>query len=113
LKKRDARKIAKDLIVTIPPRAHTRIQRLVIVPLGLVVSLAFRFCGHNEPYESNHFLEQKRKMMTKTNTNINKQQNNKGEDAKGGWVLCFFNLVLWLVLFSYVFVKPRIFLNSN
>jgi hypothetical protein len=66
LKKRDAGKIAKDLTVTIPPRAHTRIQRLVIVPLGLVVSLAFRFCGHSKLYESNHFLEQKRKMMTKT-----------------------------------------------
>ncbi len=22
-------------------------------------------------------------------TNINQQQNNKGEEAKGGWVLCF------------------------
>jgi len=46
-------------------------------------------------------------MMTKTTPNINKQQNNKGEDAKEGWVLCFFSLVLWLVLFSYVFIKPR------
>ncbi len=61
---------------------------LAIVPLGrLVVNITFRFWGHNEAYESNHFLEQKRKMMTKTTPT---STTNKGEEAKGGCVLCSF-----------------------
>jgi hypothetical protein len=41
----------------------------------LVVSLVFRFWGHNETYENNHFLGQRRRrmMMTTTPTSINNQ----------------------------------------
>jgi hypothetical protein len=38
-------------------------KRLVLIPLeGLVVSLVFRFWGHNGAYERNHFLEQRRRV---------------------------------------------------
>jgi hypothetical protein len=39
---------------------------LVVVPIGLVVSLVSRFWGHGGTYESNHFLGQRRMMMTTT-----------------------------------------------
>jgi hypothetical protein len=89
LKKRNAGKIAKDLTVTIPPRAHTRIQRLVIVLLGLLVSLAFRFWGHNEAYESNHFVEQKRKMMTKTTPTSTSNKTTKVKTPREGGFCAF------------------------
>ncbi len=36
---------------------------LVMVPIGLVVSLVFKFWGHDATYENNHFLGQRRRMM--------------------------------------------------
>ncbi len=36
------------------------------------------------------------------NTNINKQQDNKGEKAKGGWVLCNFFGFCFVVGFSFL-----------
>ncbi len=41
------------------------------------------------------------------NTNINMQENNKGEEAKGIWVLCFFAFLL----FRFCFVVGPFFLK--
>jgi hypothetical protein len=40
------------------------------------------------------------------------QQDNEGEESKGGWVLCFLlffflAFVLWWVFLFYIFVKPK------
>jgi len=37
---------------------------------GLVVSLVFKFWGHDGAYENNHFLEQTKRMMTITTLTI-------------------------------------------
>jgi hypothetical protein len=60
-----------------------RVVSLVVVSLGLVVSLFSKFWGHGEAYESNHFLEQRRRMMTIT---LASTSNKITKVAKGGWV---------------------------
>jgi hypothetical protein len=90
------------------------VVRLVVVPLGLVISLIFRFLGHGGAYESNQFFGAKEKDDDDNNTNINRQQDNKSEKAKGGWVLCNFLgfcFVVQLLFFLYISVKPKKKLN--
>ncbi len=46
------------------------------------------------------------------NSNINKQQDTKGEESKGGWVLCFFAFLFFGFFFVVgpflkKFVKPK------
>jgi hypothetical protein len=62
----------------------------------LVISLVFRFWGHDGTFESNHFFETKKE--DDDDNNINKQPNNKGEKAKGGWGLCYLFISLSFVL---------------
>ncbi len=52
------------------------------------------------------------------NTNINMQQENKGEEAKGIWVLCFLlffclGFVLWWVLFLGFHQALKVFITKN
>jgi hypothetical protein len=47
-----------------------------------------------------------------SNTNINKQQNNKGEEPKGGWVLCFLCFCFVMGPFS-MFLPSQFFLITK
>ncbi len=55
---------------------------LVVIPIGLIVNLVFRFWGHTETYE-NSFFRTKEDDDDDNNTNINKQPNNEGQKVKG------------------------------
>ncbi len=83
-------------------------KRLVLIPLeGLVVSLVFRFWGHNGAYERNHFLEQRRRVtMTSTLVSIGNKTTKVKRPRKGQF--CVFCLGFCFVVspFFYIFVKP-------
>jgi hypothetical protein len=75
---------------------------------GLVVCLVFRFWGHVGAYESNHFLEQTRRMMTITTlTSINKKTMKVKRPREGGFcvILFVFYFVVGLFLID-IFVSP-------
>ncbi len=51
----------------------------VAIPLGrIVINLLSRFSGHSGAYESNHFLEQRRRIVM---TTISTTTSNEGEEA--------------------------------
>jgi hypothetical protein len=81
---------------------------LILVPLrGLAVSLVFRFWGHKGAYESNHFLEQRRRMMmTLTLVSIGNKTTKVKRPRKGGFCVFFLGFVLWWVLFFTFFSSP-------
>ncbi len=84
-------------------------KRPVLIPLGgLTVSLDFRFWGHNKAYESNHFLEQRRRMtMTSTLVSIGNKTTRVKRLRKGGF--CFV-----MSSFFYIFVKSiKFFITKN
>ncbi len=65
--------------------------------------ILFRFSWHDETYENNHFLEQRKKIMTTTSlaSTSNNTTKVKRLREKGFYVFCFFcfGFVLWWVLF--------------
>jgi hypothetical protein len=69
---------------------------LVLIQLeGLVVSLVFRFWGHSVAYESNHFLEQRRRMtMPSTLVSIG-NKTTKVKRPRKGWFCVFLFWVLF------------------
>jgi hypothetical protein len=81
----------------------------IVVPLGgLVVNLLSKFGGHNEAYQSNHFLEERRRIvMTTALTSIGNKTTKVKRLRQGGVFFFFLGFVLWWVPFFYIFVKPK------
>ncbi len=93
-----------------------RVVSLVVVPLGLVVNLDSKFCGHSKTYESNHFLEQRRRMMTtmsqaSTSNKITKVKRSR----EVGFCIFFFGFcfVLGPFFFFMFFSNPKYFLSPR
>jgi hypothetical protein len=79
------------------------VVNLVVVPLGLVESLDSKFWGHDEAYESNHFLEQRKRRMTTTPlASIGNKSTKVKRPKKGGFCFVFF--------FGFCFVLSPFFL---
>ncbi len=62
---------------------------------GLVVSLVFRFWGHDGGIWKQPLSRANEEDDDENNINVNRQENNEGEKAKWGWVLCNFFWVLF------------------
>jgi len=89
---------------------------LVLIQLeGLVVSLVFRFWGHSVAYESNHFLEQRRRMtMPSTLVSIGNKTTKVKRPRKGWFCVFFFGFCFVVSPFFYIFVKPtKFFIIKN
>jgi hypothetical protein len=73
----------------------------------LIINLVFRFWGHDGAYESKLLFGAKEEDDDDNNISMNMQQNNEGEKAKGGWVLCKFFWVLFcgVSFFFYPFLS--------
>ncbi len=92
----------------------------IAIPLGrLIINLLSRFSRHNGAYESNHFLEQRKRIVM---TIVPASTSNKTTKVKrlkeGGFcVVCF--SIFWVLFcdgsfFFNVFVKPRkFFITKN
>jgi hypothetical protein len=81
----------------------------ILVRRGLVVNLVSKFWGHDEAYESNHFLEQMRRRRMTTTSTSNKTTKVK-RPREGGF--CF---VVGLFFFMFLsspktYLSPRIWL---
>jgi hypothetical protein len=81
---------------------------------GLAVSLVSRFWGHDGAYESNHFLEQRRRMMTITTSTCNKTMKVKRPREGGFCVIIFGFYFVVCLFFLYIFVNPiNFFITKN
>jgi hypothetical protein len=87
----------------------------IVVPLGgLVVNILSRFGRHNGAYESNHFVEERRRIVTTTTlTSIGNKTTKVKRLREGGFcVFCFvFGFCFVVGLFFCIFIKPNFFFN--
>jgi hypothetical protein len=84
---------------------------LVAIPVGLIVSLVYRFWGHNRTYESNHFLGQGRKaMMTTTPTSSGNQTTKVKRPKEGGFCVTFY---FWVLFCGKSFFFPLCFCQAQ
>jgi hypothetical protein len=75
---------------------------------GLVVSLVLKFWGHDGPYESNHFLKQRRRMMMITTlTSTGNKTMKVKRSMEGGFCVIFWGFYFLVgPFFSIRFCQP-------
>jgi len=76
---------------------------LIVVPLKYDVNLISGFWGHDKSYESNHFLEQRRMMMTTTPTSTCNKTMKVKRPREGGF--CVIKLFCGGFFFSFAFLS--------
>lgn len=81
-----------------------------LIPLGaLIINLLSRFWGHNEAYDSNHFLEQRMRIVTTVaSTSIDNKTMKVKRLKDGGFCVFVFLFFLGFVLW-WVFLKKKFF----